>query len=123
MPSLRKKVCAEAKIVQDFMFLEESRAWLPEGCEAEKRLTELFHKTYCEDESGDEAKEPDIDQMLSSEHDLHKATEKAQMELSPRLQEFDEAAKPETPRLYSDKDYEEESSSIDVRRRDFVAFG
>ncbi len=96
----RTKTYAEIRTIQDFMFLEESRAWLPEGSEAEKKLTELFHKVYCENEQDGEDREQVIDWVIYQEHDFAGATTEAKDNLSLRLQEFDQNAKRKTPRFF-----------------------
>ena len=108
----RAKCLAEAREVQDMMLLEEARVWLPEGSEAEARLTELFHNTYCADN----------DEMAGLSEYVTETNDDG--ELPKRVREIEENEGIESKILmYKGKEEDDDANdSIDTRRKDFVAF-
>lgn len=101
----REQSLAEIHKIQDFMFLDEANLWLDEGSPAKKRLTELFHKTYCEP---------------SESERLIDNTTPADWALSSELKSIDESVETSIPKL--DLDDDEAANNLEMRRNDFLSF-
>jgi hypothetical protein len=111
----RDKSIAEMQTIQDFMLLEEIHAWLPDGSPAEKRITELFHKTYCAE------KEDGFAMSLKDNATREEKTQKM-IDTSQSLQELDASVEKMTPIFKGSPEDEKASNDINIRKLDLLSF-
>ena len=111
----RSNALNEIKNIQNFMFLEEASGWLPEGSAAEKRLVELYDKTY-------DIANGDIEKIATNRNNLSDNVTKTGIELSPMLRDINAEIGATVPKYRGGEEDRAVNMDLDTRKREFVAF-